>query len=51
MVEMHLPPERADNLDYKYISKKLHGYSGSDIKLLCKEAAMKPLRKLLFKLE
>lgn len=51
MVRMHLPPERADNLDYADIGKKLNGYSGSDIKLVCKEAAMKPLRKLLTKLE
>lgn len=50
MIRMHLPPERAKDLDYKFISEKLKGYSGSDIKLVCKEAAMKPLRRLLTKL-
>ena len=51
MVRMHLPPERAQNLEYAQIGKRLKGYSGSDIKLVCKEAAMRPLRKLLIKLE
>ncbi len=51
MVRMHLPPDRAENLDYGQIGKRLKGYSGSDIKLVCKEAAMRPLRRLLTKLE
>lgn len=29
----------------------LKGYSGSDIKLVCKEAAMKPVRRLISQLE
>lgn len=29
----------------------LDGYSGSDMKLVCKEAAMRTLRRLLYKLE
>ena len=36
MVKMHLPPERATGLDYELVAKKLEGYSGSDIKLVCK---------------
>ena len=51
MIRMHLPPEKAENIDYKVVAEMLAGYSGSDIKLVCKEAAMKPLRRLLFKLE
>jgi len=56
----------AENLDYEEYGKitqvylKLNkfshnffekGYSGSDLKLLCKESAMKPLRRLLQQLE
>lgn len=29
----------------------LEGFSGSDIKLLCKEAAMAPIRRLMMELE
>ena len=38
-------------IDYKSISTQLIGYSGSDIKSVCKEAAMIPLRKLFNHLE
>ena len=39
------------NLDYSHLSQKMEGYSGSDIKLVCKEAAMKPLRRILEEIE
>lgn len=39
-----------EGIDYKEVAKRSDGYSGSDIKLLCKEAAMKPLRRLLYQL-
>lgn len=50
MIKMHLPPEKAENLDYEAAAGMLEGYSGSDIKLVCKEAAMRTLRRLLVKL-
>lgn len=50
MLELHLNSDRAENIDYIKGAEMLDGYSGSDIKLVCKEAAMKPLRKLLFRL-
>ena len=31
--------------------QKTEGYSGSDIKLVCKEAAMRPVRKIFDALE
>ena len=33
------------------IAHRTDGFSGSDIRLLCKEVAMKPIRRLLDKLE
>ena len=38
-------------LDFDDIAERLVGFSGSDIKLLCKEAAMRPVRRLMDKLE
>ncbi|KAI8905482.1 katanin p60 subunit A-like 2 [Gorgonomyces haynaldii] len=37
---------KVDELDYDQLAQMIEGYSGSDIHLLCREAAMKPLRKL-----
>lgn len=60
MLHHHLPPViRSENngldikteIEYDLFAKKLEGYSGSDIKLLCKEAAMRPLRKIFDVLE
>lgn len=33
------------------VSKDMDGYSGSDIRLVCKEAAMRPVRKIFDALE
>jgi katanin p60 ATPase-containing subunit A1 len=52
MVRKLLPPEKAvQDLDYSTFAVKLDGYSGSDIRLVCKEAAMKPLRRLMREIE
>lgn len=64
MVKKLLPIDRAvPDLDYKQFAVKLEvidfknpinnlqGYSGSDIRLVCKEAAMKPLRRLMREIE
>ena len=41
-----LIPE-SNQLNYHEFALQMEGYSGSDIRLVCKEAAMKPLRKLM----
>ena len=51
MIRSFLPETMVDNFDYKEISSWLKEYSGSDIRLVCKEAAMKPLRRLINELE
>ena len=38
-------------MDYVKLASQMSGYSGSDIKLVCKEAAMKPLRRLLAEID
>ncbi|CAN9502959.1 unnamed protein product [Ophioblennius macclurei] len=58
MISHWLPPvsspggvELRTELDYKLLSEETEGYSGSDIRLVCKEAAMKPVRKIFDALE
>ncbi|XP_072309885.1 katanin p60 ATPase-containing subunit A-like 2 [Eucyclogobius newberryi] len=59
MVSHWLPPLSASDggvelhteLDYETLAKEMEGYSGSDITLVCKEAAMRPVRKIFDALE
>eukprot|EP00162_Nutomonas_longa_P007730 comp17990_c0_seq2/m.31348 comp17990_c0_seq2/g.31348 ORF comp17990_c0_seq2/g.31348 comp17990_c0_seq2/m.31348 type:complete len:596 (+) comp17990_c0_seq2:81-1868(+) len=51
MFEKLLPPSYSAALEYNDLAAKTDGYSGSDISILCKEAAMIPLRRLMDKLE
>ena len=52
MVQRLLPRERmASAADVQAIAARTEGYSGSDITLVCKEAAMRPLRRLLSQIE
>ena len=37
----------ADDIDLKDLSLELHGYTGADIKSLCREAALKSIRRYL----
>jgi len=37
----------AEEIDLKELSSELHGYTGADIKSLCREAAMKAIRRYL----
>ena len=45
------PDIAASDIDFKGFAEKTEGYSGSDIHLLCKEAAMEPLRRLMSELQ
>ncbi len=39
------------SLDYSELSKMTEGYTGSDIRLVCRESAMIPLRKIIDSLD
>ncbi|KAM5193443.1 katanin p60 ATPase-containing subunit A-like 2 [Mantella aurantiaca] len=58
MIQHWLPPvsnsggvELRTELQYSTLGEETDGYSGSDIKLVCKEAAMRPVRKIFDALE
>ncbi|OCU02705.1 hypothetical protein XELAEV_18008472mg [Xenopus laevis] len=58
MIQHWLPPisnssgvELRTDLDYSTLGEETDGYSGSDIRLVCKEAAMRPVRKIFDALE
>uniref|UniRef100_A0A8C6SFG8 Katanin p60 ATPase-containing subunit A-like 2 n=1 Tax=Neogobius melanostomus TaxID=47308 RepID=A0A8C6SFG8_9GOBI len=55
MISHWLPPENNNNLLINLtlccFLKDMEGYSGSDITLVCKEAAMRPVRKIFDALE
>ncbi|XP_023194151.1 katanin p60 ATPase-containing subunit A-like 2 isoform X2 [Xiphophorus maculatus] len=58
MISHWLPPlsflggvKLQTSLDYKMLAEEMEGYSGCDIRLTCKEAAMRPVRKIFDALE
>ncbi|GJM93609.1 hypothetical protein PR202_ga10177 [Eleusine coracana subsp. coracana] len=51
MFEELLPCTPGMEIPYDFLVEKSEGYSGSDIRLVCKEAAMQPLRRLMTVLE
>ncbi|XP_022925899.1 katanin p60 ATPase-containing subunit A-like 2 isoform X1 [Cucurbita pepo subsp. pepo] len=51
MFEELLPQSGVEELPYDILMERTEGYSGSDIRLVCKEAAMQPLRRLMAQLE
>ncbi|XP_075885197.1 katanin p60 ATPase-containing subunit A-like 2 isoform X2 [Nelusetta ayraudi] len=61
MISHWLPPisssaptggvELRTELDYEVLAMRTDGYSGSDVRLVCREAAMRPVRKIFDLLE
>lgn len=51
MIQKFIPLEKQKDLDYKHFSIMTEGYSGSDIRLVCKEALMKGVRRAVTFLE
>ena len=51
LLQSMIPAEQTNVVDYRTLASQLEGYSGADLKLLCKEAAMKPIRRLMVRLE
>ena len=52
MMERYLRPHAvADGVRLDELSRRTAGYSGSDVMLLCKECAMRPLRRLMSRLD
>jgi katanin p60 ATPase-containing subunit A1 len=51
MIEKFIPLDKQSGLDYEMFGKKLEGYSGSDIRLVCKECLMRAVRRAISKSE
>jgi hypothetical protein len=50
MLRKHLSPRAASDIDYPQLAGRLEGYSGADLELVCREAAMRPVRRIVEKL-
>ena len=51
MIRKFIPQEKQKDINFEEYAKKLEGYSGSDIRLVCKEALMKGVRRTIAILE
>ena len=51
MLAKFLDGRVSDDADLESYAQNTDGYSGSDLRLLCKEAAMRPVRRLVVELE
>lgn len=50
MIRRHLQDRSSEDFDFEGIANKTDGFSGADIELLCREAAMMPVRRLMLKI-
>ena len=51
MLRKHLGDRATDGLDFSQMAGSMEGYSGADLELVCREAAMRPVRRLVSKLQ
>ena len=51
MLKKFITNDKQKDLDFDLFAKKLDGYSGSDIRLVCKETLMKGVRRAIYFLE
>jgi len=51
MLKKFIPHDIQTDFDYEKFGKELEGYSGSDIRLVCKESRMQGVRKAILKIE
>jgi len=51
MLRKHLDGRAHESLDFTGMALKTERYSGADIELVCREAAMRPVRRLVSKLQ
>jgi katanin p60 ATPase-containing subunit A1 len=51
MIRKFIPKDKQKDINFEEYAKKLEGYSGSDIRLVCKEALMKGVRRTIAILE
>jgi len=50
MLRKHLASRAGPDIDYPSLAASLDGYSGADLELVCREAAMRPVRRIVEKL-
>lgn len=51
MIRKHLAERASADVDYDEMAAKTEGYSGADIELVCREAAMIPVRRLMNRIQ
>jgi len=51
MIKKFIPVDKQKDLKYEHFGTSLDGFSGSDIRLVCKEALMKGVRRAISILE
>lgn len=51
MLRKHLSTRAGSDVDYGDLATRMDGYSGADLELVCRESAMRPVRRIVDKLK